>query len=219
MKKISTLAFIVIATLANLGHADEVKNPLHYLPRELEIELALSAGPEQIRNEASVYIFGKSGYEKVRDGKNGFICLVNRDGYQDGGQALRPTCWDPEGANSIVPVMLRVGELIVQGKSAADIKKDIDSGFETKRFRSPQKAGIAYMLKGDVAFDEKKQQISETLFPGHYMLYAPGVSNKDIGVDQKAINPSLPFVYDGYSGGTRTAYIIVHAAEAKGHAH
>ncbi|GGY76614.1 hypothetical protein GCM10011613_21380 [Cellvibrio zantedeschiae] len=212
-------AFIFIAALSNITHADNAKNPLQYLPRELEIELALAAGPEPIRKEASVYIFGKSGYEKVRDGKNGFTCFVNRDGHQNGDRALRPTCWDPEGSATIVPVMLRVGELIAQGKSAADIKKDVDSGFDSKRFRSPQKAGIAYMLKGDVVFDEKLQQISKTLFPGHYMFYAPGVSNKDLGVDQKAINPSLPFVYDGYSGGARTAYIIVHASESTGHIH
>lgn len=217
MKSITGITLLLVSVLANLTQADEAKN-LNYLPRELEIELALAAGPEQIRKEASVYIFGKSGYEKVRDGKNGFTCFVNRDGHQNGDRALRPTCWDAEGSATIAPVMLRVGELIAQGKSAADIKKNIDDGFEQKRFTSPKKSGIAYMLKGDLAFNEKTQTF-ETLFPGHYMFYAPGVSNKDIGVDQKAINPSLPFVYDGYSGGTRTAYIIVHAAEAKGHAH
>lgn len=219
MKTIPKLALLLIPTLTNCVSADDVKRPLHYLPRELEIELALSAGPEHIRKEASIYTFGKSGYEKVREGKNGFTCFVNRDGHQNGDRALRPTCWDAEGSATIVPVMLRVGELIAQGKSATDIKKDIDSGFDNKRFSSPQKAGIAYMLKGDVIFDEELQRISETVFPAHYMFYAPGVSNTDLGVDQKAINPSLPFVYDGYSGGSRTAYIIVHAAETKGHTH
>lgn len=219
MKLLSKIVFLLVSTLTNLVQADDATRSLQYLPRQLEIKLALAAGPEHIRTEASVYIFGKSGYEKVRDGKNGFTCFVNRDGYQNGEHALRPTCWDREGSATIVPVMLRVGELIAQGKSAVDIKKDIDSGFENKRFRSPQKAGIAYMLKGDVVFDEKQQRISETLFPAHYMFYAPGVSNKDLGVNQAAINPSLPFVYDGYSGGVRTAYIIVPAIESTGHHH
>ena len=225
MNKIRWLTLIFITLTSHLAYADDTdaktKNRLHYLPRELEIELALAAGPKHIRQEAAVYVFGKSGYEKVRDGKNGFTCFVNRDGHQHGEPVLRPTCWDREGSATIVPVMLRVGELLAQGKSAADIKKDIDSGFNSKRFVSPKKAGIAYMLKGDLAFDEKKQQVSDTLFPAHYMLYAPGVSNDDLGVTDEAFrnDHSLPFIYDGYSGGTHTAYIIVPASSAAGHAH
>src|SRR5258708_832600 len=53
-----------------------------FLPQEQEIELALSAGPEHLRLEATVYVFGKHGYEKLRNGKNGFTCMVNRDGNQ-----------------------------------------------------------------------------------------------------------------------------------------
>lgn len=211
-----TLSYACFTQADNLQQA--APQNIFYLDPKMEIELALAAGPEHIRQDASVYIFEKSGYKKAREGKNGFTCFVNRDGHQNGDRTLRPTCWDAEGSATIVPVMLRVGELIAQGKSAANIKKDIDSGFDDKRFSSPQKAGIAYMLKGDVTSDEKLQQITATLFPAHYMLYAPGVSNKDLGVDPKAINPSLPFVYDGYSGGARTAYIIVHTSNTTGHA-
>ena len=50
------------------------------------------------------------------------------------------------------------------------------------------------------------------------MIYAPGVSNDDIGMTKEAKTPGLPFVYSGYSGGTRTAYIIVVAGESAGHA-
>lgn len=224
MKIIKRISPFLILLVSNLTQANDIKslaeNNLFFLPRELEIELALAAGPEHIRAEASVYIFTKSGYEKVRAGKNGFTCFVNRDGFQHGEKAIRPTCWDAEGTATIVPVMLRVGELIVQGASAEAVKADIESGFQSKRFSSPQKSGIAYMLKGDVMFDENTQKI-ETVFHSHYMLYAPGVSNNDLGVTEEALrkNPSLPFIYDGYSGGTRTAYIIVPAANGEEHQH
>jgi hypothetical protein len=49
------------------------------------------------------------------------------------------------------------------------------------------------------------------------MLYAPGVTNKDIGMSKEATTPGLPFVYSGYSGGSKTAYIIVMASESAGH--
>ncbi len=185
-----------------------------------EIELALKAAPVHLRREATVYTFGKHGYEKARAGTNGFNCMVNRDGIQNGDTTVHPTCWDPEGSRTILPVMLRVGELMAQQKSAAEIKRNIDEGFAQGRFHSPAKAGIAYMLAGDVKFDLKSGQLSTTEFPAHYMLYAPGVTNADIGVSSAAMKqtPGLPFVYSGYSGGGRTAYIIVMANESAGHA-
>lgn len=225
MNKVHFVAAVLVSVMPHFVYAEEKNtkagNPLHYLDREQEVALALEAGPEHIRSDATVYIFGNSGYQKVRDGKNGFTCLVNRDGQQHGDPVLRPTCWDREGSATIVPVMLRVGKLLSHGKTADEIKKDIDAGFQNKRFISPRKSGIAYMLKGDLAFDEETQKVSDTLFPAHYMLYAPGVSNDDLGVSEEALqrNPSLPFIYDGYSGGTHTAYIIVHAAGTNGPAH
>jgi hypothetical protein len=190
-----------------------------FLPQQQEIELALSAGPEHLRLDATVYVFGKKGYEKIRSGKNGITCMVNRDGNQIGDNDLKPTCWDAEGSATIVPVMLRVGEMLAQGKTAEEIKHDIDSGFKERRFFSPRKTGIAYMLRGDVHYDPKTMAIGKTLFPPHYMIYAPGLTNADIGMNMDAYkrHPSLPIVYAGYSGGARTAYIIVMATEDKEH--
>jgi hypothetical protein len=147
--------------------------------------------------------------------------MVNRDGNQTGDNDLKPTCWDAEGSATIVPVMLRVGELMSQGKTADEINRDIDAGFSDGRFFSPRKTGIAYMLKGDLQYDPKTRKITKTSFPPHYMIYAPGVTNADLGMNMDAYNrnPSLPLVYSGYSGGAHTAYIIVMATEGKAHPH
>jgi hypothetical protein len=211
--------FFINGGLASAQTAESQSRPLELLPRAQEIELAISAAPEHLRKAATVYAFGKQGYEKARPGTNGFTCLVNRDGTQSGDYTLRPTCWDMEGTKTIVPVMLRVGELLAQGKTAAEIWRDIDSGFNEGRFHEPTKAGIAYMLAGDVKqFDVKTGQVVLREFPPHYMIYAPGLTNADIGGTSEGyqINPSLPQVYSGYSGGTHTGYIIVLAAEHKG---
>jgi len=188
--------------------------------REQEIELALKAAPVHLRKDATVFVFTKNGYEKVQSGSNGFNCMVNRDGQQNGETSVHPTCWDPEGSRTILPVMLRVGELLAQEKSSAEIKRDIDDGFARGRFQSPAKAGIAYMLAGDVKFDRKSGRLSTAEFPPHYMFYAPGVTNADIGVSSEGMKqtPGLPFVYSGYSGATRTAYIIVMANQNASHA-
>jgi len=207
------IALIIVCGTAHGATSNATDTPTQALmPTAQEIELALKAGPVHIRSAATVYTFGKRGYEKARAGTNGFNCMVNRDGIQNGDTAVHPTCWDPEGSRTILPVMLRVGELLAQQKSAAQIKRDIDEGFAQGRFHSPSKTGIAYMLAGDVKFDPKSGQLSTTEFPAHYMIYAPGVTNADIGMSKEATTPGLPFVYSGYSGGARTAYIIVMAS-------
>jgi hypothetical protein len=198
------------------GNASRIAQ-LRFLDKQEEIAMALSAGPEHVRAEASVFVFGRAGYEKVKQGSNGFICLVNRDGQQNGGDTLRPTCWDTEGSAAIVPVMLRVGELLAQGQSAIEIKHDIDAGYGDGRFFAPRKSGIAYMLLGDIRYDHtSKTTIS--LFPGHYMIYAPGVTNADIGLSKTAkhAHSGLPSIYSGYSGGAHNAYLIVMATPVNG---
>jgi hypothetical protein len=77
------------------------------------------------------------------------------------------------------------------------------------------------MLAGDLKYDPQLKRISGTAFPPHYMIYAPGLSNADIGADGKhADSPfALPSVYAGYSGGVHTAYIIIPAAMGQGHEH
>lgn len=194
------------------------------LPQEQEIQMALDAGPEHVRAAASVYVFGKDGYRKVRSGSNGFTCLVNRDGNQKNDQDLKPTCWDPEGSRTIVPVMLRVGELMARSASAQEIERDIEAGFASGRFSSPRKTGIAYMLNGDIQFDPQTGSVMKRLFPPHYMIYSPGVTNADIGMEgteqqESASKFALPRITTGYSGGTRTAYIIVLAAPNQAHGH
>src|ERR1700761_4373219 len=96
------LAFVValIATRALAADADTRSAVNIVLPPEREVELALSAAPEHLRAQATVYVYGAKGFEIARQGRNGFTCLVNRDAFFYGVAAVKPTCWDPEGADS-----------------------------------------------------------------------------------------------------------------------
>jgi hypothetical protein len=180
-------------------------------PEQIEHALALSAAPEPLRAGATVYVFGPTGFRKVRAGTNGFTCLVNRDGFFYGGAAFKPTCWDAEGATSYVPVMLRVAELLADGKTVAAIRADVDAGFQDGRFHRPRRTGLAYMLAGDVTLDLRSGVIVSQAFPGHFMIYAPGVTNEDIGYVREAAgsNPSLPSIFRSGAGGAELAYLIV----------
>ena len=101
------------------GAAEKVAVPKTpaLLPREQEMNLALSAAPEHLRDKAGVYVLEKDGFVKVRDSGNGFTCIVNRDHPLN----QKPTCYDAEGAAAILPKVQRVGELLMQGKPLPEI--------------------------------------------------------------------------------------------------
>jgi hypothetical protein len=47
--------------------------------RDAEIAMARSAAPEAISRDADVLVLGRHGYETAVKGKNGFVCVVERD--------------------------------------------------------------------------------------------------------------------------------------------
>jgi hypothetical protein len=144
--------------------------------RQVQIDLALSAAPPEVSRNATVYTLGKQGYEKVRDGSNGFTCAIDRE-YVN---TIEPECFDAEGTATIFPTRLRTEELRAQGKTEAEISKDIESGYKTGRFHAPRKTGIVYMMSDhNRVFNPEAGNIIP--FPGHLMFYAPYITEKDIG--------------------------------------
>src|SRR5882762_6556075 len=112
------------------------------LPHDKEVELALSAAPAHLRASATVYVLERNGYTIAREGSNGFTCLVHRDHPMN----QKPTCWDREGSETIVPAVLREGELLMLGKTMKEVAADIGEGFRTGKYVSPRRPGVAYML-------------------------------------------------------------------------
>lgn len=205
--KYAFLIALLVGGAAFAGEAPDTRKALNTVfPRDVEIALALTGGPAHLREGATVYVFGAKGFEKAKDGTNGFTCLVARDGFFYGTDNFKPTCWDAEGKGSYLPVQLRVGELLAQGKSADEARADIDAGFKSGLYKRPTRTGIAFMTAGDVKLDASGK-VTSVAFPGHSMIYAPGVTNADIGYRRES-GMSLPFVFDGGAGGTNLAYII-----------
>ena len=174
----------------------------HIFPRALEVQLAVSAGPEHLRNAAAVYVYESKGYVLARPGAKtglaGVTCLVNRDAFLDGYEALKPTCFDPEGTARIVPMILREGEMLAKGVDAATIRKTIETAFQKKELEPPRRAGIAYMLQGDIsAIDGKTGQVLARSHPPHLMFYAAGLSDADFAFGTSPIDglAMRPFVY------------------------
>ena len=111
------------------------------LPRALEIELALSAAPKHLRDEATVWVLDKSGYAIARKGGNAFACVVSRRAGD-----LFPVCWDAEGTRSLLPLDVEDAQLRLSGKSGSEIEAIVTERFKSGQYHAPSRAGIAYML-------------------------------------------------------------------------
>lgn len=201
--------FVLCAALAAPALGQDADQLTLVLPREADMALALSAAPLHLRDGATVYVFTETGYELAREGSNGFVCLNNRDSFFYDSDALKPTCWDRNGRDSYVPVMLDVGNALAAGTPRERIMADVEAGFASGKYREPGLGGVAYMLAGDVRVDAAGA-VTEQLFPGHYMLYAPHVTNEDLGYDREAgrADPTLPFIFADGAGGAHLGYII-----------
>ena len=206
------IAALLASVVTGVSQTERIQGPAlrtHLLSRDVEIALALSAGPAHLRDSAAVYVYESRGYVLARKGTGTVTCLVNRDAFLDGYDALKPTCFDAEGTARIVPMILREGEMLAKGSDAATIRKAIDTAFQKKELEPPRRIGIAYMLQGDVsAIDAKTGAVLARSHPPHLMFYAAGLTDADFAFGKTPIDGlgMPPFVYrrNAYHG-----YVIV----------
>jgi hypothetical protein len=149
-----------------------------------EISIALSAAPEHLRAAAGVYVLRSTGFVRVRESRNGFNCLINRE-LPD---SFEPECFDAEGSATLVPVILYQTEMRSQHSSAAEIARAVGLGFSSGRFRAPGHTGICYMLstRNVVVMDRTTGRVGAV--GPHLMFYAPYSLNTEFGatLDLKA---------------------------------
>lgn len=182
--------------------ADSSRLP-ELIPREREIEMALSAAPEHLRKDATVYVLQRGGFVKAREGTNGFSCLVEREGVT----GTAPVCFDREGSETTLLMVFRKATLIEQGKSDEEAERVIDEEYSAGKLLAPRKPGLAYMLSTEFKTRDQKSGRMVTVFAPHLMFYAPYMKNSDIGATQQQRgSQSQPWVLNE---GKPYAYIIV----------
>jgi hypothetical protein len=173
-------------------------------PRERQIELALSAAPIEVSSKAAVYLLGPKGYEKARDGTNGFTCLIERSFSGTTQTSSAPACFDAEGSRSIMVAYLRREELRAEGKSEAEIKDDIAKGYKDGRFKVPG-PGFLYMMSNEnyVYNSESKKS---GFVPPHLMFYAPYKTAKDVGYE--SVSPIMVPYLTGSGVGPESLLVV-----------
>src|ERR1700730_10683758 len=199
MTKVQTIA-VILALLFSVTAAAQSQQPakgankIEPLPRDLEIQLALSALLPHLRDNASVYVLNPAkGFEVARKGTNGFHALVARTGddtfkgswplttYRD--DILYPISFDNAGPKAQMRVFFDAAEMQAKGTPPGELKKIIQDRYKAGFYKVPERAGISYMLSPVLrtyVFPEENDRISTSNLP-HVMYYAPDISNEDVG--------------------------------------
>jgi hypothetical protein len=203
---VALLLGALLAPAAALS-AQAAGSKLDILPIEEETRLALSAAPEHLTAEAGVLALTVNGFTTVRESRNGFTCVVNRDHPLN----RKPTCYDAEGTATVLPKVMFVGEQLLAGVPLDEIIAKVGAKFASGEFISPRRPGIAYMLSHEIRrFNPGTGEVGS--FPPHIMFYGPNLTNADIGAappQARAEHAWLPFV--GYQG--PHGFIIVVVGE------
>ncbi|MGB7291447.1 MAG: hypothetical protein WBD99_04665 [Thermodesulfobacteriota bacterium] len=210
MRKIQTIVVIAgllfsLTASAENKQTPEVLNKLEPLPRDLEIQLALSALPPHLSDNATVYVLNPDkGFEVARNGTNGFHAFVARTGddafrgtwplmeYRD--DILYPISFDKAGTKAQMRVFFDAAEMQAKGTPADELKKIMKDRLKTGYYKAPERAGISYMLSPVLRTyfnPEESDRVVTVNFP-HVMYYAPSVSSEDIGAGE--LGGMYPFV-------------------------
>jgi len=158
--KVIMLAAIVGAALRIAAQARPEPDPQmvsieEYLMEDkgAEISLARSAAPDAISRDATVLVFGKSGYETAVEGKNGFTCLVERawmNPFDSPGfwnpKMRGPICYNPAAVRTILPYTINRTKLALAGLSKAQIRENIVAAITKNELPMPEAGAMSYMM-------------------------------------------------------------------------
>jgi len=188
-------ALILILDAARQGRAQD-RQMLHpnmapieqYLmtDRDAEIALARSAAPEAISRDAKTLVLGRHGYETAVEGKNGFVCAVERgwmgsfDGANFWNPKVRgPVCYNPPAARSVLPLTYKRTEMILAGKSKAQIIDALKAAYEKKELPALEPGAMGYMMSKDQYLTD----YGDHHWMAHLMIYTPLMDGAAWGAD------------------------------------
>jgi hypothetical protein len=179
-----TVALVAVLCAARPGHAQNAKTlypsmaPLdQYLmdDRNAEIALAQSAAPPSVSKEAAVMVLGRHGYETAVEGKNGFVCVVERawmnafDSPEFWNPKNRgPSCFNPPAARTVLPITLLRTKFVLAGQSKDEIHDSMKSAVEKNELPALEPDAMTFMLS-------KQGRLNDSAghWLPHLMFYVP----------------------------------------------
>jgi len=153
--------------------------------RNAEIALARSAAPQAISRDAKILVLGQHGYETAIEGKNGFVCVVERawmspfDRPEFWNPKIRgPICFNPPAAHSILPLTYKRTQMILAGKSKAQIIDAFKAAYEKKELPALEAGAMSYMMSKEAYLTD-----ADGHNVAHLMFYTPLMGDAAWGAD------------------------------------
>lgn len=184
---------ILLAGLAAVWADEALAEEMVPLPTDMEIELALSALPEDLQANAGIYLLDpEKGYVLHRQGSNGFVTFVGRTStrfyeadwdYDYPADQLIPVAFDEIGAATHMPPWFDLALMRAKGVAPEEAKQRLRNAYADGSYKAPEKGGISYMLapihRAYMA-PEASPEIMTVSYP-HYMPYAPHSTAAQVG--------------------------------------
>jgi len=208
MRTLATTTALVVMALAALssayGAAADTREqyssmaPLRmYLDdRDSEIAMARSAAPEAISAAATIMVLSEHGYVTAVEGKNGFVCMVERawmspvDSPTFWDPKLRgPICFNPPAARSILPVTFERTKLAIAGKSNSEIIAANKQAYDKKELPPLEPGSMSYMMSKRAYLTAEGGNLA------HIMVYTPHLDptawGNDVANSPVMLNPQF----------------------------
>jgi hypothetical protein len=155
----------------------------YLMERNAEILLARSAAPDSISSDATILVLGRQGYETAAQGRNGFVCLVERSWMAafDAPEYWNPKvrgaeCLNSEAGRSILPIANLRTTMVMAGHSKAEILSALKAAYEKKQLPDLENGAMAFMMsKSAYLFDAGDHNGQ------HVMIYTALEDGKDWG--------------------------------------
>ena len=171
---ISGLAYEASAVDGKTQYTSMAALNLYMTDRDTEIAMARSAAPEAISRDATVMVLTEHGYVNAVEGKNGFVCVVERawmspeDSKDFWNPNMRgPVCFNPAAARSILPATFERTKLALAGKSKSEIIADNKRAYDEKQLPPLEAGSMSYMMS------KKAYLTAEGGNLAHIMVYTP----------------------------------------------
>lgn len=157
----------------------------YLMDREAEIALARTAAPESISRDAKILVLARHGYETAVEGKNGFVCAVERAWMSQFDQPefwnpknRSPICYNPAAAHSVLPATLFRTGLVLAGVPKEKMAERIQAAYDKKELPTLEPGAMSYMMsKAAYLTDSDGHNLA------HVMFYTPLMDGANWGAD------------------------------------
>jgi hypothetical protein len=153
------LGFLLVAAWQAIAQNAQTPYPnmapveQYLMERSSEIALARSAAPESISRDAEVMVLGRHGYETAVQGKNGFVCMVERSWtspIDDPGfwnpKGRAPICFNAAAARTYLPRTIKKTDLVLAGQTKPQMIEAVKAAIDKNELPAIEPAAMCYML-------------------------------------------------------------------------